>query len=200
MSAAERAYRFVLRVYPRRFRAQFGREMVQQFNDQHRDARAGRLWFWAAMLLDVARSAPAQRLDDWRVRARGNFPFEEGIMRTMAILAILVGVMEVVNSAAEAVVGGMILHSGFSLVAGAAAAAAGGLLVASAIALLRETAGAAALAQGSSIACLAVFGLVAALHPLFSVIATLLGVGFPIAMLLYLRMAPRQGPSAPSAA
>ncbi|MGH7653733.1 MAG: hypothetical protein ACREN6_03630 [Gemmatimonadaceae bacterium] len=144
MSAAERAYRLAMHMYPRRFRAEFGREMVQHFNDVRRDAGARRVRFWFSILFDIARSAPEQRVQDWRANSRGNFHFEEGIMKTMAILAILVGVLEVVNSAAEAVVGGVMLHGGFSLFAGAVAAAAGGLLIASAVALLRGTSGATA--------------------------------------------------------
>ncbi|MFI5233899.1 MAG: hypothetical protein ACHQSE_15500, partial [Gemmatimonadales bacterium] len=97
-------------------------------------------------------------------------------------------------------VGGLVLHGGYSLAAGSVAAAAGGLLIASAVAMLRGAKGAAGLAQGAALACLAVFALVAALHPIFSVLATMLGVGFPVAMLVFLRVTQGRGPETPTAA
>lgn len=200
MSAAERAYRMLLRVFPARFRVEYGREMTQLFNDRRRDESARPVRFWAAMVTDIARSAPAIRMEQWRA-ARGDNSYLGGrTMKTMAILAILVGTLEVVSSAAEAVVGGVVLHGGYSLAAGSVAAAVGALLVASAVAMLRGSRGAVAMAQGSAIACLAVFALVAALHPIFSVLATILGVGFPVALLMFLRVTQGRGPAAPMAA
>ncbi|MFI5233925.1 MAG: hypothetical protein ACHQSE_15630, partial [Gemmatimonadales bacterium] len=110
MSPAERAYRLMLRLFPAEFRAEYGREMAQLFNDRRRDAGAHRVQFWAAMIVDTARSAPALRLGKWRAQAGGNFHLEGRTMKTMAILAILIGTLEVVNSAAEAWVGGLVLH------------------------------------------------------------------------------------------
>jgi hypothetical protein len=200
VSAAEWAYRLLLRAYPAEFRAAYGREMTQLFNDRRRDAGAARTQFWAAMLADIAKSAPAMRFEEWAARRSDNFHVEGRTMKTMAILAILIGTLEVVSSAAEAWVGGLVLHGGYSLAAGAVAAAAGALLVASAIAMLRGSKGAVSLAQGSAIACIAVFALVAALRPIFSILSTMLGIGFPIALLLYLRVTQGRGPSAPIAA
>jgi hypothetical protein len=195
MSAAERAYRLLLRAYPAAFRAAYGHEMTQLFNDRRRDASSARGQFWAAMLADVARSAPTMRLEQLRAQWSDNSYMGERTMKTMAILAILIGTLEVVSSAAEAWVGGLVLHGGYSLAVGSVAAAAGGLLVASAIAMLRGAKGAVSLAQGSAIACIAVFALVAALHPIFSILSTMLGIGFPIALLLYLRLTQGRGPS-----
>ncbi len=195
MIAAERVYRLLLRAYPAEFRAAYGREMTQLFNDRRRDASTARAQFWAAMLADIARSAPAMRLEQWRARWSDDSYVEERTMKTMAILAILIGTLEVVSSAAEAWVGGLVLHGGYSLAAGTVAAAAGALLVASAIAMLRGAKGAVSLAQGSAIACIAVFALVAALRPIFSILSTMLGIGFPIALLLYLRLTQGRGPS-----
>jgi len=196
MSAAERAYRMLLRAFPARFRAEYGGEMTQLFNDRRRDERGRPVRFWVAIVTDVARSAPSA----WR-EAQGENSYLRGrTMRTMAILAILVGTLEVVSSAAEAAVGGVVLHGGYSLAAGSVAAAAGALLVASAVAMLRGSKGAVALAYGAAIACLAVFALVAAFHPIFSILATILGVGFPVALLVFLRVAQGRGPAAPMAA
>jgi hypothetical protein len=63
----------------------------------------------------------------------------------------------------------------------------GVLLVASAIAMLRRSPNAAALAQGSAIACLTVFVAVTLISPRFSSIATILGICFPVALLVYFR-------------
>lgn len=200
MTTAERVYRVMLLAFPAEFRAEYGSEMTRLFNDRHREPGAGRVRFWAEMVMDVAQSAARQRSAACRAASRTNFHLGEWIMKTMAILAILVGALEVVNSVAEAVVGGFVLHGGYSLGVGCIAALASALLVASAVAMLRGAKGAAALAQGSAIACLAIFALVAALHPIFSVLATILGVGFPVALLVYLRVTQGRGPGAPIAA
>jgi hypothetical protein len=197
MSAAERAYRLLLRAYPEEFRAAYEREMVQVFLDRHREAGTRGARFWAAMVVDVTRSAPALRAEAFRVRCGASIHIEEGKMKTMAILAMLIGTMEIVNSMAEAWVGGIVLHGGYSLAGGAMGAVAGALLVASAIALLRRASGAAVLAQRAAISCLAVFVLIALWRPIFSVFATMLGIGFPIALLLYLQWTQRRGPSVP---
>lgn len=200
MSAAERAYRLLLRAFPAGFREEYGREMAQLFNDRRREERARPTRFWLAILMDVAQSAPTLRVEEWRALQGNNSYLGRRTMKTMAILAILVGTLEVVSSAAEAVVGGGVLHGGYSLAVGSVAAAASALLIAAAVALLRGSKGAVALAQGAAIACLAVFAVVAALHPIFSVLATLLGIGFPVALLVFLRVTQGRGPAAPMAA
>jgi hypothetical protein len=200
MSAADRAYRLLLRAYPREFRTRYAREMAMVFRDRAREAGANGVGFWVAMLLDVARSAPRLRLEMSRARRRGNIHIKEDKMKTMAILAMLIGAMEAVNSMAEAWAGGFVPHGGYSLAGGTIGAVAGALLVASAIALLRRTPGSAALAQGAAITCLAVFVAIALFRPIFSILATMLGIGFPIALLLFLRFTRRREPSEPTMA
>jgi hypothetical protein len=200
MSAADRVYRLLLRAYPAEFRAAYEREMAQLFRDRRREASAGGVRFWAWLIWDMARSAPALRLEMLRVRPDGNIQIEGGTMKTMAILAILIGAMEAVNSVAEAWAGGIMLHGGYSLAGGAMGAVAGALLAASAIALLRRAPGAATLAQGAAIACLTVFVPIALLRPMFSIAATGLGIGFPMALLVFLRWTRRRGPSVPTMA
>lgn len=66
-------YRLLLGAYPPAFRAAYGREMAQLFRDQRRAAAVGDhpvLGFWAAVVWDVVRSAPALRLDALRARWR----------------------------------------------------------------------------------------------------------------------------------
>ncbi len=84
------------------------------------------------------------------------------VMKAMAIFAILIGAIEAVNSSTEAWLGGIVKHGGYSL--------AGGVL---------------GLVQSAAILCLVVFVSVRLLRPMFSVFATMLGIGFPIAMLIY---------------
>jgi hypothetical protein len=197
VSSAERVYRLMLRAYPVGFRAEYGAQMALFFRDRRREVGARRVSFWAAMVWDIARSAPALRLEAARARWTTNIQIKGGNMKTMAILAILVGAIEVVNSMVEGWFGGIVNHAGSSLVGAAVGVAAGALLVAAAIALLRRSPGAAVLATGAAIACLAVFVLVALVRPMFSIFADILGIGFPIAMLLFLRGARGKGNSAP---
>lgn len=200
MTPAESAYRMLLRAYPAGFRATFGAEMIQAFRDLRRENRAGGVRFWAPMIWDVARSAPAQRVAAMRESWNGNTQPEEGKMKTMAILAVLIGALEAVNAMGEVWAGGIVNHGGYSLAIGSLGIATGLLLVAAAVSLLRRSAGAAAFAQGAAIACLTVFTLVAVLRPIFSVAATILGIAFPIAMLIYLRVTSGRGPAARVAA
>ena len=185
MSAADRFYRALLRAYPAGFRAEFGEPMAQAFRDLRRERRSAGVRFWASMIWDVLRSAPELRMQSLRENS-GHFNFREGIMKTMAILAILIGALEVANSLAEAYAGGIVRGGGASLAGGTIAALAAALMIASAVALLRRTPRAAAFAQSAAITCLAVFACIAAIRPMFSGMATLLGIGFPIAMLVFL--------------
>jgi hypothetical protein len=195
MTAADRAYRWLLRAYPAPFRAEFGTEMQTVFGDRRREMGTRRVAFWTEVLWDVARSAPALRVDAFRAQWRDHNHNQEGTMKTMAILAVLIGLLEIVNSAVEAWVGGVVLHGGASLVGGASGAIAGAVLLASAVALLRRSPGAATRAQGAAIACLAVFAGVALVRPMFSIFASALGIGFPIVLLLFLRVTGRGTPA-----
>ena len=64
---AERVYRLLLRLYPADFRAEFGTEMVQLFQARRAEGRFGATpWgaarFWGDIVVDLAATAPAQRL------------------------------------------------------------------------------------------------------------------------------------------
>jgi hypothetical protein len=79
---ADHVYRWLLVLYPRRFRCQFGAEMAQAFRDVCREAYRRRgalavLWLWPRTLGDLVRSAAAERFEKvrrpghgWRMRAR----------------------------------------------------------------------------------------------------------------------------------
>ena len=61
-----RVYRLLLRAYPRRYREEFGDDMLQTFTDYHTDivatnGHAG-VQFWAPLIADDLRNAGRQRL------------------------------------------------------------------------------------------------------------------------------------------
>jgi hypothetical protein len=195
MSVAERAYRLLLRAYPAEFRAEFGREMALVFRDQHRENGAGAVRFWAATLWDVALSAPTLRLAALRVKWNRDTQIGEGKMKPMAILAILIGAMEAINALAEGLAGGLVNRDAASLAALTFAIVAGVLLVVAGIQLLRRSSGAASLARAAAVACLAVFVIITLATPMLSIFSTILGIGFPIALLIFLYWARGRGQS-----
>jgi hypothetical protein len=67
VTSSERAYRVLLRLYPRPFRARYEDEMVRLFLDQMRDARESErrralAAHWLHSLTDIATSAPTEHL------------------------------------------------------------------------------------------------------------------------------------------
>jgi putative ABC transport system permease protein len=55
-------YRLLLKLYPARFREEYGTPLERQFRDDYRDARGFRAktWFWMQALADLALSIPAE--------------------------------------------------------------------------------------------------------------------------------------------
>jgi hypothetical protein len=199
MSAAERVYRLLLRAYPAGFRAEYGREMVLVFRDRRRDESARGIRFWSEMIWDVARSAPALRLDAFRIRWEEDIQTGEEKMRTMAILAVLIGVTEAANALAEGWAGG-IANGGFWLAGIILTVVAGTLLVVAGVAMLRRAPGAVPSARVAAITCLTVIVLIRLVDGWMSIFGTLLGIVFPIALLFFLWWTRRRGPSAPTMA
>lgn len=215
------AYRLLLRAYPPAFRAAFEREMLQLFRDLRRDAGAespSRAGFWAAVVWDVARSAPALRLDALSARWRAGWraprqprqmrhgPLDGGphshlsggTMRTaIATLAMLSGAFEIVNAlvdvkghGAAPADAGWVAAVALSIVMGLLLFAAGG-------ALLR---GGRKGARAARVAALATLALVVALQltfPFMSIFSRLLGLVVPIMLLVFTRS---RGPSVPAVA
>jgi hypothetical protein len=194
MSAAEWVFTLLLRAYPAQFRATYGREMVVLFRDQRR-AGAGGVQFWAECSWDVVRSAPALRLESWRSWCRVNIQPSEGVaMRmTMAILAILIGAIETVNALVEGRAASIVGLDGVAVVAVALGVLAGALLIAAGIAQAKRTASASTVSFAAAITCLLVFVLIGPVLSRMSIFSTMLGIGFPIALLLFLRLG--RGPS-----
>jgi hypothetical protein len=186
-AAAERIYRLLLRAYPPDFRAEYGREMVLLFRDQCRESDVRSLGFWARVLWDVARSAPALRAEAWRSRGSESTQTTEVIMKLAAMLTLLLGgVIGILNAAVEWVAASEQSISGtheVSLVFGVLASA---LLLAAGVAILNRT------QRGRQAARLALFAslvmIVAArlLFPWMSVFSQLVGIGLPVALLIAL--------------
>ena len=63
---ADRIYRLLLHLYPRRFREEYGDEMRAAFSDMRRRHRAGGVIFWAFVLTDTFRAAGRERLEAMR--------------------------------------------------------------------------------------------------------------------------------------
>jgi len=137
--SAERIYRLLLRAYPPDFRAEYGREMVLVFRDQCRESDVRTIGFWAAVIWDIARSAPALRAEAWWTRGRESTRTTGVIMKLAAMLTVLVGVFGILNAMVEwgaaltGTIGGM--HA-LALVLGVLASA---LLLAAGAAILRPT-------------------------------------------------------------
>ncbi len=72
MRLSERLYRWLLRLYPARFREEYGTPLQRQFRDEYRDvtsvSSALRLWF--RTLLDLTRSVPVQVAREFSLDAR----------------------------------------------------------------------------------------------------------------------------------
>jgi hypothetical protein len=183
--SAEDIYHMLLRAYPPDFRAKYGREMVLLFRDQCRDGDVRTLGFWAAVICDVARTAPALRVEAWRVRGTENTRTVEVIMKLAAMLTVLLGVLGILNAVVEWVAGSTGTIQGTHAVSLGLGVVASGLLLTAGVALLRPT-------QGRQRARLALFAslvmIVAArlLFPWMSVFSQLVGIGLPVALLIAL--------------
>jgi len=107
-------------------------------------------------------------------------------MRMTAVFAVLVGGLELLNAvgAATAVGRGGRSATGIAIVAVTITVAA--LLLVSGVALLVRGRRAIVFARAAALACLVVFAALAAVRPGFSMAAMLLGIAFPIVMLINL--------------
>lgn len=202
MSAAERTYRLLLRVYPADFHAAYEREMLLAFRAQRHDPRQRGASLWASTLLDIARSAPALHLESLRMQRGRLTQTGEGTLMKMAmgILAAMVGALETTNAFQEVWGAGIVNHDSRSLLAGTIAMVAGMLLVGAGVALLRRSPNAMSLAQGAAITSVAVFAFLGVFVPLLSIFAIVLGTVFPIALLAFVQWNRRSDRAAPMVA
>jgi len=193
--SAERIYRLLLRAYPPDFRVEYGREMVLLFRDQCRESDVRTFGFWAAVIWDVARSAPALRAEAWWTRGRENTRTIGGIMKLAAMVAVLVGVFGILNGMVEwgaaltGTIGGM--HT-LALVLSVCASA---LLLAAGAAILRPTGRSRQVARLALLASLVMIVAARLVHPWMSVFSQLVGIGLPAVFLIALYWPRRASPS-----
>jgi len=184
--SAERIYRLLLRAYPPDFRAEYGREMVLVFRDQCRESDVRTVGFWARVLCDVARSAPALRAEAWRARMSDSTRTLEVIMKLAAVLTVLVGLFGVLNAVVEWVAGSKGAIDGRYVIAVVLGGFASVLLLGAGVAILLETRWGrqpARLAPFASLVSMAAAGL---LFPWMSIFSQLVGFGLPVALLIAL--------------
>jgi hypothetical protein len=179
---AERAYALLLRAYPREFRRAYGRDMALAFRDLMRNDGASPIGFWIRIVADVARTAPLLRAEAMRARWSATIRPKERPMKTMGVLAVLVGLLQIVNAGVELNAGGTV---GWPALVVEMAIVMSVLLVIAGVALLARASSAPALSKVAALCWLAVVVLVKAVHPWMSVFATLLAVVFPVVLLAY---------------
>lgn len=183
----ERIYCLLLRAYPRAFRAEYGREMMQLFRDQRRLRDAGIVGFWMHLVWDVARSAPVLRIEAWRAQESRTTRTLRFIMKLVAMLTVLLGVFGTLSSIAEGVMGmrqGGV--GGVYLLAILLAVVAGVLLLVAGVAGLRGTPAGRRTASYAALASLVVFMLARLLFGWMSIFAQLVGIALPLVILAML--------------
>jgi hypothetical protein len=193
--SAERVYRLLLRAYPRSFRSEYGGEMMLIFRDEYRIGKAATLRFWATMVSDVARSATSMWFDVLRSRVKDYTRIVEVIMKLAGILAVLLGVYGVVNTLVEAVPGMRGTPGGAYIMAVVLAIIAAALLLTAGAALLRSPVSGRHTAVIASLASLVTVVIARWLHPWMSMLALIVGILLPIALLAALQWPSRRGPS-----
>lgn len=178
--SAEQIYRLLLRAYPGDFRAEYGREMVLLFRDQCRERDVRTLGFWAAVISDIARSAPALHAEAWRETLRTL----EVIMKLTAILMVLVGVLGIMNVVIEWTAGGT--GTTAHALALVLSVGAGVLLLVAGAAILRPTGSGRQAGRLALVASLVLIVAARLLHPWMGIFAQLVGIGMPVVFLIAL--------------
>lgn len=186
MSAAERVYQWLLMAYPAAFRAEYAQQMTLVFRDVRQERGTG-TEFWFRILQDTVRSAPALRWEAFRTRWGHDTQSMGGAMKTMSILAVLVGAITVVNATIEGWSGGLVNHDTRSVVAWCIGGLAGLSLLLAGVSLLTSRTNAWSRARIAAIVCLAGFILMLVVSPRMSVFANILGIGFPLALIGYMQ-------------
>jgi len=159
---------------------------VLVFRDQCRESDVRTVGFWARVLCDVARSAPALRAEAWRARMSDSTRTVEVIMKLAAMLTVLVGLFGVLNAVVEWVAGSKGAIDGRYVIAVVLGGFASVLLVGAGVAILLETRWGrqpARLAPFASLVSMAAAGL---LFPWMSIFSQLVGFGLPVALLIAL--------------
>ena len=183
---AERMYLLLLRGYPPEFRAKYGREMVLLFRDQCRDGDVRSVGFWAMVFYDVARSAPALRVEAWRRRASENTQTVEVIMKIAGMLTVLLAGFGVVGAVGEWVAGSKGAMGGSYVLAVILGVLASVLLLGAGVAILLGTRWGRPRVRLALFASLAMAVAARLLFPWMSIFSQLVGFGLPVALLIAL--------------
>ena len=170
---AERIYGMLLHAYPAEFRAKYGQEMVLVFRDQCRDGDVRSLGFWARVLWDVLRSAPALRA--------GATSMVEVLMKIAAVLALVLAAFTIFGAITEWMAASD--HAGAYAVSVVLVVVANVLLLGAGIAMLR---GMRRAARPVVIATFVCFAAARLLFPWMGIFLQLVGFGLPIALLIAL--------------
>ena len=181
--SAERIYRLLLRAYPPDFRAEYGRDMVLLFRDQCQESDVRTLGFWGRVFWDVARSAPALRLEAWRKRGSENTQTVEVIMKIAGMLTVLLAAFVIVGAVGEWLAGSKGAMGASYVLAVMLGVFASALLLGAGVAILRRSRHAARLALLASLAMMVGARL---LFPWMSIFSQLVGFGLPVALLIAL--------------
>jgi hypothetical protein len=164
--------------------------MMLTFRELVRSAGSPGVGFWMGVVADVARSAPVLRAESLRARLAANLRVEDGRMKTMGVLAVLIGLLQAVNAVVELNTGGT---AGWPGLVVAMAIVLSVLLIIAGVALIAGASGAPTLSQIAAVCWLVLVGLVRAVHPWMSIFATLLAVVFPVVLLVYVWMGRGRG-------
>ena len=191
---AERIYCFLLRAYPPAFRAEYGREMVLLFRDQCQESDVHSVGFWARVLGDVARSAPALRLEAWLTRWSENTRTMEVIMKLAAMLTVLLGVIGVLNAGVEWGAGAAQTIQGAHAVSLMLGVFASLLLLAAGVALLSGTPRSRQAARLALLASVVMIVAARILFPWMSIFSQFVGIGLPVALLIALYLPRKVSP------
>ena len=193
-AVAERIYCFLLRAYPPAFRAEYGREMALLFRDQCQESDVHSVGFWARVLGDVARSAPALRLEAWLTRWSENTRTMEVIMKLAAMLTVLLGVIGVLNAGVEWGAGAAQTIQGAHAVSLMLGVFASLLLLAAGVALLSGTPRSRQAARLALLASVVMIVAARLLFPWMSIFSQLVGIGLPVALLIALYLPRKASP------
>ncbi len=193
MNGAERVYRILLLAYPLSFRREFEHEMVLFFRDQRREGAVRGAAYWLALCADTIRSAPRE----WHARFTEISLIGGLFMKTMAVLAMMIGAFQGFNGMREATAINFSGRPGLEQAGLTLAILSSLFLIVAGAALLRRGRDAAGLARAAAIATICSFVFMGATSPVLSIFAMLLGTVFPAAMLVYLFINRSAGPARP---
>jgi hypothetical protein len=184
MKARDRLMRFVIALYPRRFRREYEREMLAFARDWQCDRDNSAYRFWIDIIADAARSVPRE----WIMEARSTLNTGGLFMKALGALSLVIGAFQGINACREAVGGGISGRPAPEEIGLVLAIVSAAFLVAAGIDMLRRGSQAVAIARIAGAAMVVVFGFLALSTHMLSQLALLLGIVFPIAMLVYLQM------------